>query len=66
MKLEIGFAEQDAWRTLTGGRDVLALLRGLGVSAVETPVGAETDVVCARASPSSLRGGGLGRLVAPV
>jgi sugar phosphate isomerase/epimerase len=43
MKLEIGFAEQDAWRTLTGGRDVLALLRGLGVSAVETPVGAETD-----------------------
>ncbi len=30
-------AEQDAWRTLAGGRDVLALLRALGVSAVETP-----------------------------
>src|SRR5882672_3703079 len=43
MKLEIGFAEQDAWRTLAGRRDVLALLRALGVSAVETPVGAETD-----------------------
>ena len=43
MKLEIGFAEQGAWRTLAGGRDVLALLRALGVSAVETPVGAETD-----------------------
>ena len=43
MKLEIGFAEQDAWRTLAGGRDVVALLRALGVNAIETPVGTETD-----------------------
>jgi sugar phosphate isomerase/epimerase len=43
MKVEIGFTEQESWRILAGGRDVLALLRGLGVSAVETPVGADTD-----------------------
>ena len=42
VKLEIGFAEQGAWRTLAGGRDVLALLRALGVSAVR-PRSGETD-----------------------
>jgi sugar phosphate isomerase/epimerase len=43
IKLDIGFAEQGAWRALAGDRGVLALLRALGVSAVETPVGPETD-----------------------
>ena len=37
------FCRAGCWRTLAGGRDVLALLCALGVNAVETPVGAETE-----------------------
>jgi sugar phosphate isomerase/epimerase len=42
LKLDIGFAQDEVYRQLYGGREVLGYLTGLGVEAVETPVGPET------------------------
>jgi sugar phosphate isomerase/epimerase len=44
LKLDIGFAHDDVYRRLYGGRDILAFLKELGFGAVETPVGPETDM----------------------
>jgi sugar phosphate isomerase/epimerase len=43
LKLDIGFSQSQECRRLYGGRDVLPFLRELGVEAVETPVGQETE-----------------------
>ncbi len=43
LKLDIGFSQSEEYRQLYGRQDVLAFLRGLGVEAVETPVGPETE-----------------------
>jgi sugar phosphate isomerase/epimerase len=43
LKLDIGFAQDEEYERLYGKRDVLAYLRDLGIEAVETPVGAETN-----------------------
>lgn len=43
IKIDIGFAESDVYRQLYGEREILPYLRGLGVEAVETPVGLDTD-----------------------
>jgi sugar phosphate isomerase/epimerase len=42
LKLDIGFAQDEACRKLYGQRDILAFLRELGFDAVETPVGPQT------------------------
>jgi hypothetical protein len=42
LKLDIGFAHDEVYRELYGGREVLGYLAELGVEAVETPVGPET------------------------
>lgn len=44
LKLDIGFSHEREYRRLYGRRDVLAYLRELGVGAVETPVGPDTEV----------------------
>ena len=44
VKLDIGFNHNDSYRSLFGTRDVLGLLTGLGVRAVETAVDLETDL----------------------
>lgn len=43
LKLDIGFARDDACRQLYGDRDIPAFLKELGFDAVETPVGPETQ-----------------------
>jgi sugar phosphate isomerase/epimerase len=43
LKLDIGFAEDEVCRRLYGEREILPYLRALGVEAVETPVGPETQ-----------------------
>ena len=43
LKLDIGFTDNDACRRLYGDRDVLPYLSSLGVTALETAVGPETD-----------------------
>ncbi len=43
IKLETGFSEQSVYRRLYGDCEILHHLKGLGFSAVETPVGPETD-----------------------
>ena len=43
LKLDIGFSEDEVCRRLYGARDILSYLRELGVEAVETPVGPETQ-----------------------
>ncbi len=43
LKLDFDFAENEVYRRLYGDRDVLAFLHELGVEAVETPIGPETD-----------------------
>jgi sugar phosphate isomerase/epimerase len=42
IKLDVGFAESGAYRQLYGDRDILGYLRGMGVRAVEAPIGADT------------------------
>jgi sugar phosphate isomerase/epimerase len=59
LKLDIGFCENEEYRRLYGGRDVLAYLRGLGVEAVETPVGPETDLSQLREHIGRCVGGGM-------
>jgi sugar phosphate isomerase/epimerase len=44
LKLDMGFSTNEDYGRLYGGRDVLSYLRELGVEAVETPVGPETDL----------------------
>jgi sugar phosphate isomerase/epimerase len=44
LKLDIGFSENEEYERLYGRRDVLSYLRALGVEAVETPVGPDTDM----------------------
>jgi sugar phosphate isomerase/epimerase len=43
LKLDIGFSEDETCRRLYGERDILSYLRELGIEAVETPVGPETQ-----------------------
>ena len=43
LRLEVGFAQDHAYRRLYGEREILPFLRELGFDAVETPVGPETD-----------------------
>jgi len=43
IKLDIGFAGNDAYRCLYGDGDILEFLYDSGVRAVETPVGVDTD-----------------------
>jgi sugar phosphate isomerase/epimerase len=43
LKLDIGFAQDQTYRRLYGSRDILPFLKELGIGAVETPVGPETD-----------------------
>ncbi|MHC4208762.1 MAG: sugar phosphate isomerase/epimerase family protein [Planctomycetota bacterium] len=43
VKLDLGFSQSEVYRCLYGERPVLDCLRELGVEAVETPVGPETD-----------------------
>ena len=43
LKLDVGFSQDDACRRLYGKREILAFLVGLGVQAVETAVGPETQ-----------------------
>lgn len=43
IKIDIGFSENEDYRLLYGDRDILPYLRSLGVEAVETPVGLDTD-----------------------
>jgi sugar phosphate isomerase/epimerase len=43
LKLDIGFSTNEEYKRLYGERDVLPFLRDLGVEAVETPVGPETE-----------------------
>jgi sugar phosphate isomerase/epimerase len=43
LKLDIGFSEDQVCHRLYGEREILAYLRELGVEAVETPVGPETQ-----------------------
>lgn len=43
LKIEIGFATDEVYRQLYGNRDILSYLVALGVKALETPVGLETD-----------------------
>jgi sugar phosphate isomerase/epimerase len=43
LKLEIGFATNHVYRELYGDRDILSYLLTLGVEAIETPIGPETD-----------------------
>ena len=43
LKLDIGFSQEETCHRLYGARDILAFLRELGLEAVETPVGPETE-----------------------
>ncbi|MEJ2720181.1 MAG: hypothetical protein P8181_03445, partial [bacterium] len=43
IKLDLGFSVDVVWRQLFGPRDILGHLAELGVTAVETAVGPETD-----------------------
>jgi sugar phosphate isomerase/epimerase len=43
IKLDLGFSQSEIYRLLYGGRLVLSRLRELGLEAVETPIGPETD-----------------------
>ncbi len=43
LKLDVGFAEDEACRRLYGRHEILPFLRELGVDAVETAVGPETE-----------------------
>jgi sugar phosphate isomerase/epimerase len=43
LKLDVGFAKDDTHRRLFGQRDILPFLRDLGLEAVETAVGPETE-----------------------
>jgi sugar phosphate isomerase/epimerase len=44
LKLDIGFAQDPEYRELYGEREILPFLRELGVEAVETPTGPQTDM----------------------
>ncbi len=48
IKLDVGFEGSELYRELYGARDTLSYLRGLGVEAVETPIGPETDELAGR------------------
>jgi len=43
LKLDVGFADNEEYRRLYGQREILPFLRELGVEAVETAVGPETE-----------------------
>jgi sugar phosphate isomerase/epimerase len=43
LKLDIGFAQDEAYRRLYGDRDILAFLRQSGVEVAETPMGPEVE-----------------------
>lgn len=43
LKLDIGFSQNENYRRLYGGREILPFLREQGVEVVETPVGPETQ-----------------------
>jgi sugar phosphate isomerase/epimerase len=43
IKLDLGFAENDVYQRLFGHHEILTFLHGIGVQAVETPVGAGTQ-----------------------
>ena len=43
LKVEIGFATNEVYRQLYGDRDILSYLLALGVKAIETPIGPDTD-----------------------
>lgn len=43
LKIDIGFAENETYRRLYGDRDILRYLQELGLEAVETPTGPDTD-----------------------
>jgi sugar phosphate isomerase/epimerase len=43
LKFDIGFSQDEVYRRLYGGREILPFLRELGVEVVETPVGPETE-----------------------
>jgi len=49
LKLDIGFTNDEAFRRLYGDRDVLSYLSSLGVTALETALGPETDMQAVRA-----------------
>ncbi|MBN1509932.1 MAG: sugar phosphate isomerase/epimerase [Sedimentisphaerales bacterium] len=43
LKLDIGFSQDEVYRQLYGGREILPLLKELGVEVVETPMGPELE-----------------------
>jgi sugar phosphate isomerase/epimerase len=43
LKFDIGFSQDEAYRGLFGEREILPLLREVGMEVVETPVGPETE-----------------------
>ncbi|NLZ05135.1 MAG: sugar phosphate isomerase/epimerase [Phycisphaerae bacterium] len=43
LKLDIGFAQDEGYRRLYGGREILPFLRELGVELAETPIGPQTQ-----------------------
>jgi sugar phosphate isomerase/epimerase len=59
LKLDIGFAHDQVYRRLYGDRDILAFLKELGIEAVETPVGPETEPHRLREHISLCTGAGL-------
>ncbi len=44
LKFDVGFAQDEVYRQLYGGREVLPFLKQQGVELVETPIGPETDM----------------------
>jgi len=59
LKLDIGFAQDEACRRLYGDRDIPAFLRELGFDGVETPVGPETETPALRDHIARCVGAGL-------
>ncbi len=43
LKLDIGFAQDEGYQRLYGGREILPFLRELGVELAETPIGPQTQ-----------------------
>jgi sugar phosphate isomerase/epimerase len=59
LKLDIGFAQDEVYRQLYGGREILTFLREQEVEVVETPLGPETDPAMMREHVSRCVSAGL-------